>query len=69
MDLYVRLWPVWLLLASLSVNFLVAFSQILNRMKAEATVSNVVAYVTACLLAIASVVNAVFCMFWTFGAP
>ena len=69
MDLYVRLWPVWLLLAILAVNLFVALVGAFMKAgddKIPANPLNVTALITAYVMALAAVVNVVICILHTF---
>lgn len=61
MGLYVQLWPVWLVVAVLMVNLLIALARVFKEAEVDGA-SNAVATITAVLLALASVINLVCCI-------
>lgn len=70
MDLYVRLWLLWLVLAALMVNLLVALLQAFNPAEGDPVpknVSNVAAMITVIILAVAAVGNVLVCIVQTFS--
>lgn len=64
MDLYMRLWPLWLMFAVLAVNLLVALWKAFYRSDTSfvpANASNVLALLTAGVLAGAACINVLLC--------
>ena len=68
MDLYVQMWPVWVVLGVLATNLLVVLCKAFEAAgeKAPTNVSNVVALITALVLVLAAVLNVVICVAQTF---
>ncbi|MBI2523851.1 hypothetical protein HY464_01505 [Candidatus Peregrinibacteria bacterium] len=69
MDLYVRLWPLWFILAALMVNLLVTMIKAMDAGMREKDVKifDMVALWTAAVMALVSVLNVLMCVAVTAG--